>query len=143
MKILTFVYKLINHFSRPFGGLTTLFPQLQVRKLFFNFIPNKTFNYSDAVKRHRRSWLENFVFILTHFLSIFLSYTPWKDQKSYVFRGCKVGTLGSNGLIMIILIYTKQIIYLSDPLDETSSFARDRLILVLGQKGDLPHVTPK
>ena len=52
-------------------------------------------------------------------------------------------TLGSNGLIMIILIYTKQIIHLSGPVDETSSFARDRLILVLGQKGDLPHVTPK
>ena len=54
-----------------------------------------------------------------------------------------MGTLGSNGLIKIILIYTKQIIYLSDPLDETSSFARDRLILVLGQKGDLTTRYPQ
>ena len=51
--------------------------------------------------------------------------------------GYKVGTLGSNRLIMITLIYTKQIIHLSGPEDETSFFARDRLILVLGQKGDL------
>ena len=48
-----------------------------------------------------------------------------------------MGTLGSNRLIMMTLIYTKQINHLSDPLDETSFFARDRLILVLGQKGDL------
>ena len=45
--------------------------------------------------------------------------------------GYKVGTLGSNGLIMITLIYTKQIIHLSAPVDETSFFARDRLMLVL------------
>ena len=46
-------------------------------------------------------------------------------------------TLGSNKLIMMTLIYTKQINHLSGPLDETSFFARDRFILVLGQKGDL------
>ena len=38
---------------------------------------------------------------------------------------------------MITFIYTKQIIHLSGPGDETSFYARDRLILVLGQKGDL------
>ena len=68
---------------------------------------------------------------------MFLFSTPWKYQKTYVFRGCKVGTLGSNGLIMINFIYTKQIIHLSGPVDETSFYARDKLILVLGQKGDL------
>ena len=61
---------------------------------------------------------------------MFLSYTPWKHQKTYVFRGYKVGTLGSSGLIMITLIYAKQIIYVKGPVDETSFFARDRLILV-------------
>ena len=74
----------------------------------------------------------NFVFILTHFLSMFLSYTPWKHQKTYDFRGCKLGILGSNRLIMIVVIYTKQIIHLSGQVDETSFFARGRLILVLG-----------
>ena len=68
---------------------------------------------------------------------MFLSYTPWKHQKIYVFRRCKVGTLRSNGFIIITFIYTKQIIHLSGPVDETSFYARDRLILVLGQKGDL------
>ena len=48
-----------------------------------------------------------------------------------------MGTLRSNRLIMITFIYTKQIIHLSGPVDETSFYARDRLILVLGQKGDL------
>ena len=38
---------------------------------------------------------------------------------------------------MIIFIYTKQIIHLSGPVDETSFYARDWLILVLLQKGDL------
>ena len=38
---------------------------------------------------------------------------------------------------MMILIYTKQIIHVSGALDEASFFARDRLKLVLGQKGDL------
>ena len=52
-------------------------------------------------------------------------------------RKQKVGTLRSNGLIMITLIYTKQFIHLSGPGNETSFFARDRLILVLGQKDDL------
>ena len=61
---------------------------------------------------------------------MFLSYTPWKHQKTYVFSGYKVGTLGSSGLIMITLIYAKQIIYVKGPVDETSFFARDRLILV-------------
>ena len=55
-----------------------------------------------------------------------------------------MGTLGSNGLIMITFTYTKQIIHLSGLVDETSFYARDRLILVLGQKGDLttryPHI---
>ena len=46
-------------------------------------------------------------------------------------------TLESNGLVMITLIYTKQIIHLSGPVAENSFFARDRFILVLGQKGDL------
>ena len=48
-----------------------------------------------------------------------------------------MGTLGSNGLIMMTLIYTKQIIHVTVLLDEISFFARDRLLLVLGQKGDL------
>ena len=48
-----------------------------------------------------------------------------------------MGILGSNKLIMMTLIYTKQINHLSGPLDDTSFFARDRFILVLGQKGDL------
>ena len=48
-----------------------------------------------------------------------------------------MGTLGSNGLIVITLIYTKQIIHLNGTVDETSFFARGRLILVLGKKGDL------
>ena len=61
---------------------------------------------------------------------MFLSYTPWKHQKTYVFRGCKVGTLRSSGLIMITLIYAKQIIYVKGPVYETSFFARDSLILV-------------
>ena len=46
-------------------------------------------------------------------------------------------------LIMITLIYAKQIIHLSNPEDETSFFARDRLILVLGQKGDLTTRYPQ
>ena len=62
---------------------------------------------------------------------------PLKHQKTYVFRVQKVGTLRSNGLIMITLIYTKQFIHLSGPGNDTSFFARDRLILVLGQKDDL------
>ena len=74
---------------------------------------------------------------------MFLSYTPWKHQKAYVFRGCKVGTLGSNGSIMITFIYTKQIIHLSGPVDETSFYAHDRLILVLGQKCDLTTRYPQ
>ena len=65
---------------------------------------------------------------------MFLSYIPWKHQKTYFLRECKVGTLGSNGLIMITLIYTKQIIHVSGPVDETSFSAPDRLILVLGQR---------
>ena len=48
-----------------------------------------------------------------------------------------MGTLGSNGLIMITLIYTKEIIHIRGPVDETRFFARDNLILVLGQKRDL------
>ena len=54
-----------------------------------------------------------------------------------IIKGYKVGTLGSDRLIMMTLIYTKEINHLSGPLDETSLFASDRLILVLGQKGDL------
>ena len=54
-----------------------------------------------------------------------------------------MGTLGFNGLIMITLIYTRQIIHLSGPVDETSFFARDRLILVLGQNGDLTTRYPQ
>ena len=54
-----------------------------------------------------------------------------------IIKGYKVGTLESNRLIMMTLIYTKQINQLSGPQDETSFFARDRLILVLGQKSDL------
>ena len=74
---------------------------------------------------------------------MFLSYTPQKHQKTYVFRECKVGTLGSNGLIMITLIYTKQTIPLSGSVDETSLLARDRLILVLRQRSDLTTRYPK
>ena len=48
-----------------------------------------------------------------------------------------MGTFVSNRLIMITLIHTKEIIHLSGPVNETRFFARDRLILVLGQKGDL------
>ena len=46
-------------------------------------------------------------------------------------------TFESNILIMVTLIYTKQIIHLSSLLDETSFFVRDKLILVLQQKDDL------
>ena len=53
-----------------------------------------------------------------------------------------MGTLGTTELIMITLIYPKQIIRLSGPVDETSLFARDRLILVLGQNGDLTSCYP-
>ena len=53
-----------------------------------------------------------------------------------------MGTLGSNGLIMITLIYTKEIIHLNGRVDGTSFFARDRFILVLGQKGDLTTCYP-
>ena len=52
-------------------------------------------------------------------------------------------TLESNGLVMITLIYTKQIIHLSGPGAENSFFARDRFILVLGQKGDLTTRNPQ
>ena len=48
-----------------------------------------------------------------------------------------MGTFVSNRLIMITLIHTKEIIHLSGPVDETRFFACNRLILVLGQKGDL------
>ena len=51
-------------------------------------------------------------------------------------------TLGSNESIMLTL-NTKQIIHLSGPEDETSFFAQDRLILVLGQKGDLTTRFPQ
>ena len=61
---------------------------------------------------------------------MFLFYTSWKHHETYVLRGCKVGTLGSNGLIMITFIYIKQIIHLSGPVDETSFYDRDGLILV-------------
>ena len=54
-----------------------------------------------------------------------------------------MGALGSNGLIMITLIYTKQIIHLSGPVDETSFFARGRLVLVLGQKDDMTTRYPQ
>ena len=54
-----------------------------------------------------------------------------------------MGTLVSNGLVMITLIYTKEIINLSGPVDETRFFARDRLILVLRQKGDLTTRYPQ
>ena len=54
-----------------------------------------------------------------------------------------MGTLESNGLIMMTLIYTKKIIHVIVALDETSFFARDRLILVLGQKGDLATHYPQ
>ena len=71
------------------------------------------------------------------------SYPLTIRQKTYVFREYKVGTLGSNGLIIMTLIYTKQIIHLSGPLDETNFFARDRLILVLRQNCDLATRYPK
>ena len=54
-----------------------------------------------------------------------------------------MGTLGNNGLIMITFIYTKLIFHLSGPVDETSFYARNRLILVLGQKGDLTTRYPQ
>ena len=44
---------------------------------------------------------------------------------------------------MITLIYTKQIIHLSGPVDENSFLARDRFILVLGRKGDLTTSYPQ
>ena len=66
---------------------------------------------------------------------MFLSKTSWKHPKIFVvFRGYKVGILGSYGLIMITLIYIKEIIHLSG---WDYFFARKRLILVLEQKGDL------
>ena len=54
-----------------------------------------------------------------------------------------MGTLETNGLVMITLIYTKQIIHLSGPVAENSFFACDRFILVLGQKGDLTTHNPQ
>ena len=54
-----------------------------------------------------------------------------------------MGTFGSNGLTMMTLIYTKQIIHVSGPLDVTSFFSRDRLILVLRQKRDLATCYPQ
>ena len=57
---------------------------------------------------------------------MFKSYTPWKHQKTYILGGVKWEQVN----------YTKQIIDLSGPVDETSFFARDRFILVLRQKGD-------
>ena len=54
-----------------------------------------------------------------------------------------MGTFVSNRLIMITLIHTKEIIHLSGPVNETRFFARDRLILVLGQKGDLTTRYPQ
>ena len=44
---------------------------------------------------------------------------------------------------MTTLIYTKEIIHLSGPVDEISFFTRDRLILMLGQKGDLTTRYPQ
>ena len=38
---------------------------------------------------------------------------------------------------MITLIYTKETIHLSGRVDETNFFARDKFILVLGQKDHL------
>ena len=58
-------------------------------------------------------------------------------------RGVKWEPLESNGLVMITLIYTKQIIDLSGPVAENSFFARDRFISVLGQKGDLTTRHPQ
>ena len=43
-------------------------------------------------------------------------------------------------MITLILI---EIIHLSDPVDDTSFFARNRLFLVLGQKGDLTTRHPQ
>ena len=43
-------------------------------------------------------------------------------------------------MITLILI---EIIHLSDPVDDTIFFARNRLILVLGQKGDLTTRHPQ
>ena len=54
-----------------------------------------------------------------------------------------MGTFVSNRLIMITLIHTKEIIHLSGPVNETRFFAHDRLILVLGQKGDLTTRYPQ
>ena len=45
--------------------------------------------------------------------------------------------MGSKELIKITLIYSKQIIHLSDPVDETSFFVRYRPIFLLGLKGIL------
>ena len=60
-----------------------------------------------------------------------------------------MGTLGSNGLTMMTLIYTKQIIHVSGPLDVTSFFVCDKVTsffvreLVLRQKGDLATCYPQ
>ena len=43
---------------------------------------------------------------------------------------------------MITLIYTKQSINLSGPVDDTGFFVRNRLILVLGQKGNSDYSLP-
>ena len=74
---------------------------------------------------------------------MYLFHTLWKHQKTYVFKRYKVGTLGNDGPIMIALTYAKQIIDPSGPVDETSFFPRDRLILVLGQKGALTTRYPE
>ena len=44
---------------------------------------------------------------------------------------------------MMTLIYTKQIIHASGPLDVTSFFVCDRLILVVRQEGDLATCYPQ
>ena len=54
-----------------------------------------------------------------------------------------MGTLGNDGLIMITFIYTNEIILLTGPVDETSFYALDRLILVLGQKDVMTKRYPK
>ena len=43
----------------------------------------------------KRNWLSIF---WTHFWPMFPFYTPWKHQKTFVFRGYKMGTLAKNGL---------------------------------------------
>ena len=66
-------------------------------------MPNKAFNYSDGVKRHRRNQLEKFLNFNLFLISVPILY-PLKTPENLCLQGDisgKVGTLRINRLIMI------------------------------------------